>query len=382
MRLRRSRRPPTGRPAGPGPGRGWCAAAVAVACAAAFGPACSPSTRQQVLPALFDGAPRQGEPSRPPRRRVRRDLQQENEELRRALAEAKANLEFERQRHATAAAPAPAAERAKSWEEAAAALPRTSAGRVDWTRGVMTNVIAPRPGRDPRTPLQPVLELDVELSSFGEAFAVTFRHGSHTNWLSCANCHPALFPLGRKAPRAPATMKDMEQGRSCGACHGPVAFGPGQDCARCHRGSPARTDWRPKEAPRNRVEQARTWADARKLLPAADGGPDWSTALAQKVIAPRAGIAPGAKPEDTDDTEVVRVPGGDEEAKVVFPHAAHTALIKCDSCHGGLFEQEAGATKMSMELIENGQSCGACHGKVAFGADACGRCHPAMKEGK
>jgi c(7)-type cytochrome triheme protein len=46
---------------------------------------------------------------------------------------------------------------------------------------------------------------------------VTFSHAFHTGLYRCADCHPKVFRLGYTRPRA--TMLDMDQGKSCGACH-------------------------------------------------------------------------------------------------------------------------------------------------------------------
>ena len=62
---------------------------------------------------------------------------------------------------------------------------------------------------------------------------------------------------------------------------------------------------------------------------------------------------------------------------VVFPHAAHIEAFGCDSCHPDLFKAERGKNKATMEEMEKGKSCGACHdGATAFGvAEACDSCH-------
>jgi c(7)-type cytochrome triheme protein len=50
---------------------------------------------------------------------------------------------------------------------------------------------------------------------------------------ACGECHPGLFKAQSGANRA--TMKDMEYGKSCGACHdGVKAFGVAADCKPCH----------------------------------------------------------------------------------------------------------------------------------------------------
>jgi c(7)-type cytochrome triheme protein len=54
--------------------------------------------------------------------------------------------------------------------------------------------------------------------------------------LKCTDCHEAIFK--KKVGGNKATMKDMEAGKSCGACHnGTKAFGvkDAADCAKCHK---------------------------------------------------------------------------------------------------------------------------------------------------
>ena len=63
----------------------------------------------------------------------------------------------------------------------------------------------------------------------------------------------------------------------------------------------------------------------------------------------------------------------------VFPHWIHRIRYKCYACHPTLFEMKASATKVSMDLIQQGQSCGVCHNdQIAWAAsfETCSRCHP------
>ncbi len=62
---------------------------------------------------------------------------------------------------------------------------------------------------------------------------------------------------------------------------------------------------------------------------------------------------------------------------VVFPHSIHRVRFRCNVCHEEVgFAMKAGANKIEMAHIVQGQYCGACHnGKVAFNAVACDRCH-------
>lgn len=62
-----------------------------------------------------------------------------------------------------------------------------------------------------------------------------FRHESHVvvAKLGCKECHPRLYLDVAKSKRA--TMKEMEKGKSCGACHaGKRAFAL-DDCTKCHQ---------------------------------------------------------------------------------------------------------------------------------------------------
>ena len=137
---------------------------------------------------------------------------------------------------------------------------------------------------------------------------VVFSHSFHGS--NCGQCHPKIFK--KKSNSNHASMKAMERGKSCGACHnGKKAFSVTGSCARCH-------------------------TDARDIL---------------------------FKEEDAGN--------------VTFPHSAHLDMFSCDECHPDLFKAKRGANKATMEDMENGASCGACHdGDGAFGvAEDCESCH-------
>ncbi len=328
---------------------------------------------QKALSFFFDGV-QKGPP--PPTSRVRRDLLQEIESLKRKLAEAEAAAKAKEK---PAGAPQRAAEKATTWEEADATLPKDAAGNVDWVQAMKTDAIAPRPGLDPKVPEQAALDLDVDLtSSPSKLFSITYPHGAHTQILTCGNCHPTIFPLGKKAEPAVLTMAKIRAGQYCGACHGRVAFSVEQECARCHTRIPVQSNWRPSEEPQKPIEQAKTWDEAAKLLPVTGGTPDWAKAMAEGVIAPRPGQDPKAADQPVFPLTVEREPAGQPAFKAIFPHAAHTAWLGCSNCHPTFFQMARGATPINMGLIFAGQGCGVCHGKVAFPATACGRCHPAM----
>ena len=60
---------------------------------------------------------------------------------------------------------------------------------------------------------------------------VVYPHKQHTQWLDCANCHPAIFIPQKGANQI--SMASILLGEKCGVCHGKVAF-PVSDCRRCH----------------------------------------------------------------------------------------------------------------------------------------------------
>jgi c(7)-type cytochrome triheme protein len=337
---------------------------------------CSAETRQRWLPFFFDGVPEAGRAEPPPTRRVRQDLQREVEALRLENADLRAALQARNEAARGAQGDSPG-ERARTWEEAVAILSRDPGGAVDWTRALEAGVIRPRPGLDPAAPTQAVFDLDVKgVGGRHPFFTADFRHGSHTRWLACGSCHPAPFPLGTGSQRPVVTMATIRDGQACGACHGRVTFGVETRCGACHRTVPATDTWQ-RPGPAAPLEDLRSWKEVEARLPVKADTPDWTGAHAAGLLAPRS--RPGQTDLEDLDLDVERVPKeGGEEMKAVFPHRPHTTLLSCDSCHPAPYQMEAGATPITMEQLEKGELCGACHGKVAFPVSACGRCHPGM----
>ena len=68
----------------------------------------------------------------------------------------------------------------------------------------------------------------------------------------------------------------------------------------------------------------------------------------------------------------------EDAGNVTFSHSSHTEMLGgCDSCHPDLFKALRGENKATMEDMESGKSCGACHdGSTAFNvAGDCESCH-------
>ena len=127
---------------------------------------------------------------------------------------------------------------------------------------------------------------------------------------------------------------------------------------------PPQVDWRPRyEAlPKNMAGEA-----------------DWVLALNEKNITPKPGLAADAKDDEPTDINVEFIPKQQPQFKVVFSHKAHTQWLGCPACHSGLFEMQKGKAVMTMEKLNGGAYCGACHGKVAAPSlTTCQPCHKSM----
>ena len=69
-----------------------------------------------------------------------------------------------------------------------------------------------------------------------KAKGVVFSHDFHVKdlGLTCQKCHSGLYITKEKDK--PVTMAEMNQGKSCGACHnGKGAFNSKGNCSKCHK---------------------------------------------------------------------------------------------------------------------------------------------------
>jgi len=116
-------------------------------------------------------------------------------------------------------------------------------------------------------------------------------------------------------------------------------------------------------------------AEALSRLPADTAGNQvhWVQALERGVINPRTNILPDTQVMVIDLDIYLSMKGG--LPIVRFPHRAHTLWLDCTNCHQHLFVSKAGANKLSMTAMLNGEQCGVCHGAVAFPLTECNRCH-------
>ena len=145
------------------------------------------------------------------------------------------------------------------------------------------------------------------------------------------------------------------------------------------------------------IETLGGWKAALAALPTDyAGGVDWVQAVDDGLITPRLLSPTGGPPalpfsldtlarvasEQPDlpvlSLDIDLVPEQRPFFSVRFPHASHTTWLGCASCH-----PDAGSMRTEkMDSIFAGESCGKCHGKVAFEPEiACARCHERLAPG-
>lgn len=114
--------------------------------------------------------------------------------------------------------------------EAMKGFPRDGRGVVNWVEALDQGLINPRTGVTGNEKMHSV-DFDVIFKNTASMPYVRFPHLPHTKWLTCKNCHPAIFLPQRGGNFV--TMAAIIEGEYCGVCHGKVAFPP-LECNRCH----------------------------------------------------------------------------------------------------------------------------------------------------
>lgn len=210
---------------------------------------------------------------------------------------------------------------------------------------------------------------------------VVFDHWLHRSQFTCRLCHMDVgFAMETGETRISAALN--MQGFYCGACHdgkrsidGKTIFaacdeGEGSEkgtrCQRCHS--------RGKQEVREITFDAFT-----KKMPRAIGQAiDWEKAEEEGTITPidfleGLSVQRGAlKAQDDFSIESQATWASD----VIFSHKKHAIWNGCAVCHPDIYAStKAGTVKYSMFQIFEGQSCGVCHGKVAFSLFLCEKCH-------
>jgi len=225
-------------------------------------------------------------------------------------------------------------------------------------------------------------DVPILIPDFG---TLTFSHKFHLGMYGCADCHNSIFKAGPGNPNF--TMKQMEKGQSCGACHdGKSAFNVTGSCTKCHA-----------------VKDIDFSADA-----------TFSHKFHVELYAcgdchSRLFVAgPNAKRQTMSDMEVGRSCGGCHNGSMAFSvkgdcakchtkppkevlfkptnakfsHAFHLNIYRCADCHSGIFIGGVNSKRNTMAEMEKSRSCGACHdGNIAFSVGgSCGSCHKEPKD--
>lgn len=105
---------------------------------------------------------------------------------------------------------------------------------------------------------------------------------------------------------------------------------------------------------------------------------DWVEALRRGDINPRTNVFPESRVRVYEGEVMLNLKGGTPLVK--FPHRQHTLWLDCSNCHEHLFKSQAGANRLSMERILQGEQCGVCHGAVSFPLTQCQRCHNTVRK--
>jgi len=227
---------------------------------------------------------------------------------------------------------------------------------------------------------------DEEVFNTKSVGTITFSHPNHFDTVGrdCPSCHNKIFNLDPKK-NPDATMADMEKGKSCGACHnGKVAFPVSGDCTTCHDGRDVQID--------SAVGNVLFSHDLHTgMFGCNDCHPGIFVARTNNKPVTMAqmqkGKSCGACHNGSDAFTVAEncatchptkdITFETDGGKVIFSHEVHTGMFGCGDCHAGIFVARAGGNPSTMEKMESGESCGACHDdSAAFTvSDNCDTCH-------
>jgi len=88
-------------------------------------------------------------------------------------------------------------------------------------------------------------------------------------------------------------------------------------------------------------------------------------------------LPPLSPPSQYGNIMINRISDKSDMLPVGFSHWMHRSKHTCRVCHTELeFEMKVNTTEITMEKINQGQYCGACHdGNKAFGTEECKKCH-------
>jgi len=111
-------------------------------------------------------------------------------------------------------------------------LPLDKLGFINWVELDKIKAFNPRSALDGTPDTEGVRDTSI-LFETSVTFLnnVLFSHRIHSTWVRCSLCHPDIFKPELGANKV--KMIEMKDGKSCGRCHGRVAF-TYSNCLRCH----------------------------------------------------------------------------------------------------------------------------------------------------
>ena len=125
--------------------------------------------------------------------------------------------------------------------------------------------------------------------------------------------------------------------------------------------------------PRPDIESLSNWEDVLEALPKDyKKKADWSAAIEQGIVRPRPGADPRTLLATAFQYDFI-IAAEKPKNEGYFPHSSHTQWLGCKNCHTSIYPYKRNPA--TMKEMRAGESCGTCHGKVAFSLKQCKRCH-------
>ncbi|MDD2365013.1 MAG: cytochrome c3 family protein [Desulfuromonadaceae bacterium] len=220
-------------------------------------------------------------------------------------------------------------------------------------------------------------KVSIIIPDFG---TLVFEHNKHLGMFSCADCHDGLFKADKT--NVHSTMSQMQQGRSCGACHdGKSAFSVTGDCVKCHKVSDIPMAGGSVFSHSAHLEMSFSCSECHNKIFVP--GPN---RISNTMLDMESGKSCGAC---HNSSTAFSVKGDCQKCHknvseitfkafdARFSHVKHLEMFKCDDCHSAIFFGGNRSIRYTMPEMEKGKSCGACHdGKSAFGVNgSCEKCH-------
>lgn len=222
--------------------------------------------------------------------------------------------------------------------------------------------------------------IDIQIPDFG---MVPFSHGKHLEMYTCSDCHNTIFKTSRDNPHV--TMLQMEKGKSCGACHdGSTAFSVKGDCVKCHQVDEIALPGKSVFSHKKHLEMSFVCSECHNKL-FVPGKNRRSASMGDMEKGKSCGACHNGSTAFSVKGDCIKCHTqigviSFDAYNAKFGHKIHTSMFKCDECHSGIFIGGAQSVRYSMQQMEKGKSCGACHDtKTAFGVNGnCEKCHPGV----